>query len=69
LIESAPVALVSEETAHAAMDRFDFDSTLFPPSLPMWFGANFGPSVYKRAKKTGKLLCNPRTFRELLAPG
>ena len=43
----------SEEAAHAAMDRFDFDSILFPLSFPTWFGSNFGPSVYRRAKKTG----------------
>ena len=43
----------SEEAAHAALDRFDFDSILFPLSFPTWFGAAFGPSVYKRAKKTG----------------
>lgn len=43
----------SEEAAHAAMDRFDFDSILFPFSFPLWTKANFGPSVYKRAKKAG----------------
>ena len=43
----------SEEAAHAALDRFDFDSILFPLSFPTWIGANFGPSVYRRAKKTG----------------
>jgi predicted aldo/keto reductase-like oxidoreductase len=43
----------SEEAAHAALDCFDFDSILFPLSFPTWIGANFGPSVYKRAKKTG----------------
>lgn len=43
----------SEEAAHAAMDRFDFDSILFPLSFPTWIGANFGPSVYKRAVKAG----------------
>ena len=42
----------SEEAAHAALDRFDFDSILFPLSFPLWIGANFGPSVYTRAKKT-----------------
>jgi predicted aldo/keto reductase-like oxidoreductase len=41
----------SEEAAHAAMDRFDFDSILFPLSFPTWFKTKFGPSVYKRAKK------------------
>jgi predicted aldo/keto reductase-like oxidoreductase len=43
----------TEEAAHAAMDRFNFDSILFPLSFPIWFKANFGPSVYKRAKKAG----------------
>jgi predicted aldo/keto reductase-like oxidoreductase len=43
----------SEEAAHATMDRFDFDSILFPLSFPTWIGANFGPSVYRQAKKTG----------------
>lgn len=43
----------SEEAAHAALDRFDFDSLLFPLSFPTWFGTKFGPSVYKRAKKIG----------------
>ena len=43
----------SEEAAHAAVDRFDFDSILFPLSFPIWIAANFGPSVYRRAKKTG----------------
>jgi aryl-alcohol dehydrogenase-like predicted oxidoreductase len=41
----------SEEAAHAAMDRFDFDSLLFPLSFPIWFRTKFGPSVYQRAKK------------------
>jgi predicted aldo/keto reductase-like oxidoreductase len=41
----------SEEAAHAAMDRFDFDSILFPLSFPTWLKTKFGPSVYKRAKK------------------
>ena len=44
----------SEEAAHAAMDRFDFDSILFPLSFPIWIKAKFGPSVYKRAAKAGK---------------
>jgi predicted aldo/keto reductase-like oxidoreductase len=43
----------SEEAAHAAMDRFDFDSILFPLSFPTWIRAKFGPSVYRRAKKAG----------------
>jgi len=43
----------SEEAAHAAMDRFDFDSVLFPLSFTAWIKGKFGPSVYQRAKKTG----------------
>jgi predicted aldo/keto reductase-like oxidoreductase len=43
----------SEEAAHAALDRFPFDSILFPLSFPIWIKANFGPSVYRRAKKAG----------------
>ncbi|MGA2256208.1 MAG: aldo/keto reductase [Thermoguttaceae bacterium] len=44
----------SEEAAHAALDRFDFDSILFPLSFPTWIKANFGPSVHERARKAGK---------------
>ena len=32
---------------------FPFDSILFPLSFTTWFGAGFGPSVYKRARKAG----------------
>jgi predicted aldo/keto reductase-like oxidoreductase len=46
----------SEEAAHAALDRFDFDSVLFPLSFPTWIQGKFGPSVYKRAKKAGKAI-------------
>jgi predicted aldo/keto reductase-like oxidoreductase len=44
----------SEEAAHAAMDRFDFDSILFPLSFTAWVKGKFGPSVYRRAKKAGQ---------------
>jgi aryl-alcohol dehydrogenase-like predicted oxidoreductase len=43
----------SEQAAHAALDRFDFDSILFPLSFPTWIKGQFGPSVYKRAKEAG----------------
>lgn len=39
----------SEQAAHAAMDRYDFDSILFPLSFPIWIKEGFGPSVHKRA--------------------
>lgn len=44
----------SEEAAHAALDRFDFDSVLFPLGFPTWIKAGFGPSVHKRAEEAGK---------------
>jgi predicted aldo/keto reductase-like oxidoreductase len=44
----------SEEAAHAALDRFDFDSILFPLNFPAWIKGEFGPSVYQRAKGGGK---------------
>jgi len=43
----------SEEAAHAALDRFDFDSILFPLNFPAWIKGKFGPSVYRRAKEAG----------------
>ena len=42
----------SEEAAHAAMDRFEFDSVLLPLNFPSWIKGRFGPSVYRRAQKT-----------------
>ena len=44
----------SELAAHAAMDRFDFDSILFPLSFPTWIKEDFGPSVHKRAKEANR---------------
>jgi predicted aldo/keto reductase-like oxidoreductase len=41
----------SEVAAHAAMDRYDFDSILFPLSFPIWLKEDFGPSVHKRASE------------------
>ncbi|MHC4398323.1 MAG: aldo/keto reductase [Planctomycetota bacterium] len=44
----------SELAAHAALDRFDFDSILFPLSFPVWIHEDFGPSVHKRAKEANR---------------
>ncbi|MFO7905305.1 MAG: aldo/keto reductase [Planctomycetota bacterium] len=44
----------SEIAAHAALDRYDFDSILFPLSFPIWLKENFGPSVHKRAKESNR---------------
>ncbi|AMV38496.1 aldo/keto reductase [Planctomyces sp. SH-PL62] len=46
----------SEEAAHAAMDRHDFDSILFPLGFPTWIKEGFGPSVHKRAQEGGKAI-------------
>ncbi len=44
----------SEVAAHAAMDRYDFDSILFPLSFPIWIKEGFGPSVHKRAQEANR---------------
>jgi len=42
----------SEEAALAALDRFPFDSVLFPFNFSCWFGG-FGPQVMEAAKTKG----------------
>ena len=41
----------SEQAAMALMDRFDFDSVLFPVNFVNYARSNFGPSVVQRAKE------------------
>jgi aryl-alcohol dehydrogenase-like predicted oxidoreductase len=43
----------SVETALAAMDRFAFDSILFPTNFVLFYQANFGPQVVARAQEKG----------------
>lgn len=43
----------SVETALAALDRFDFDSILFPLNFVLFSQANFGPQVLARAREKG----------------
>jgi len=47
----------SVEAALALMDRFDFDTILFPVNFATWYAGNFGPQVLSRAqeKKMGIL--------------
>lgn len=47
----------SVEAALALMDRFQFDTILFPINFATWHGGNFGPQVLARAqeKKMGIL--------------
>ena len=37
----------------AAMERFDFDTTLFPLNYPLWTKGNFGPQVIAKAREKG----------------
>jgi len=41
----------SEEAAMALMERFDFDTILFPFSYAIWHAGNFGPQVMAKAKE------------------
>ena len=47
----------SEEAALAMMDRFEFDSIMFPVNYATWHAGNFGPQVLAKAqqKKMGIL--------------
>lgn len=41
----------SVEAAMAMMDRFDFDTILFPVNFATWYRGNFGPQVLARARE------------------
>ncbi len=41
----------SVEAAMALMDRFDFDTILFPINFATWYAGDFGPQVLQRAKE------------------
>lgn len=43
----------SSEVALAAMDRFEFDSILFPFNFVCWHEGHFGPQVLEKAKQKG----------------
>ncbi|MEN6578168.1 MAG: aldo/keto reductase [Phycisphaerales bacterium] len=43
----------SEEAALAAMERYDFDSILFPVNFATFYQGNFGPRVMEAAKAKG----------------
>jgi aryl-alcohol dehydrogenase-like predicted oxidoreductase len=43
----------SVEAALVAMDRYDFDSILFPFNFAMYYEGNFGPTVLARAQEQG----------------
>jgi aryl-alcohol dehydrogenase-like predicted oxidoreductase len=43
----------SEEAALALMDRFDFDTILFPINWVCWYQGSFGPAVVEHAQEKG----------------
>jgi len=43
----------SVEAATALMDRFDFDTILFPINFATWHAGNFGPQVLEKAQEKG----------------
>jgi len=43
----------SQEAALLAMERFDFDTILFPVNFVCWHNGNFGPAALAKAKEKG----------------
>lgn len=43
----------SVEAAMLLMERFDFDTIMFPVSASSWHAGNFGPQVLERAREKG----------------
>jgi predicted aldo/keto reductase-like oxidoreductase len=43
----------SVEASMALMERFDFDTILFPVSYNTWYAGNFGPQVLQKASDKG----------------
>lgn len=53
LIKHIGFSAHSEEAALALMERFEFDSVLFPINWVNIFNSNFGPKVIEKAKNKG----------------
>jgi aryl-alcohol dehydrogenase-like predicted oxidoreductase len=43
----------SEQAALALLDRFEFDTILYPVNWVCWYGGNFGPGVVAKAQEQG----------------
>ena len=52
----------SAEAAISAMERFDFDTILFPVNYAMWTRGNFGPEVIARAREKGMGILSLKTL-------
>lgn len=60
----------SEEAALALMERFDFDTILFPINWAAWYKGEFGPKAVTRAKEKGMgILALKALARRLLGEG
>ena len=44
----------SEEAALLAMEKYDFDTVLFPINFVCWYHGDFGPRVVEKAKESNK---------------
>jgi len=51
LVKNLGFSAHSVEAATALMERFDFDTILFPFNYTCWYHGNFGPQVMDMAKK------------------
>ena len=52
----------TEEAALAALERFAFDSVMFPIAYASWYKAGFGPKVVAKAKERGSAIIAIKGF-------
>jgi aryl-alcohol dehydrogenase-like predicted oxidoreductase len=52
----------SQDAAFAAMDKYDFDSILFPINFATFYKGDFGPQVIQRAKEKGMAILALKTM-------
>jgi predicted aldo/keto reductase-like oxidoreductase len=53
LVKNLGFSAHSAEVAIELMNRFDFDSVLFPVNYTTWFESGFGPQIMNEAEKCG----------------
>ncbi|MBM4019470.1 MAG: aldo/keto reductase [Planctomycetes bacterium] len=60
----------TEEAAVAALDKFEFDSVMFPLTFAMWYGANWGRKTLEKARAKGAAVMAIKSMvRGKWAPG
>lgn len=52
----------SEEAALVLLDRFNFDSILFPINWVCWYQGNFGPRIVEKAREKGVAILALKTL-------